>query len=218
MEPFKKHRGIVAIIDRANIDTDAIIPKQFLKEITRTGFGDKLFFDWRYLPDGTPDPEFVLNKDYFRNATVLVARNNFGCGSSREHAVWAIMQHGVPVVIAPRKLHKKVATPAFADIFRNNSVKNGLLAVELSSEEVEQIFQFITSNPGAEITVDLEKQEVIMHGEQDLIFNFEIDKGQKEYLMRGLDDIALTLENLSDIEAFEANHNSFSNCFEGLKP
>ena len=131
MKAFENFRGVILPLDRANVDTDAIIPKQFLKSIARTGFGESLFYDWRYLPGGKNNPEFVLNLEEYQNATILVARNNFGCGSSREHAVWAICQYGFRVVIAPWSGQGKNRIPGFADIFRNNSVKNGLLTVEL---------------------------------------------------------------------------------------
>src|SRR3989338_9815237 len=131
MQSFKSHRGKLATLDRSNVDTDQIIPKQFLKSIKRTGFGESLFFDWRYLPDGKPDPNFELNAPRFKNASILGVRNNFGCGSSREHAVWAIQQYGFHVVVAPRRDQGGVRVPAFADIFRSNCGKNGLLTIEL---------------------------------------------------------------------------------------
>src|SRR3989338_1077257 len=136
MEAFKSHRGIIATLDRSNVDTDQIIPKQFLKSIKRTGFEHNLFYDWRFLPDGKPNPAFELNQDSFKNASILVTRNNFGCGSSREHAVWAIQQYGFKAVIAPWKEINGSRIPAFADIFRSNSTKNGLLTVELKEAEV----------------------------------------------------------------------------------
>lgn len=202
MEAFKSHRGKTAPLDRANVDTDQIIPKQFLKSILRTGFGEGLFFDWRYLPDGKPDPAFELNKPEFKNATILVTRNNFGCGSSREHAVWALFQYGFRTIIAPRKGD----VPAFADIFHNNSVKNGLLNVQLQEAEVEEIFQMIGRYPGLEATVNLEEQRVTLHLPEEISFHFEIDRGIKEHLMRGLDEIGLTLEQDVTIAAFEKSH------------
>lgn len=198
MKPFKSHRGKIATLDRANVDTDQIIPKQFLKSIQRTGFGESLFFDWRYLPDGKPDPAFELNAPEFKNASILVARKNFGSGSSREHAVWAIQQYGFQAVIAPR----------FADIFRNNSMKNGLLTVELKEEEVEEIFQMTARNKGLEATVDLDEQRVILHLPEEISFHFEIDLGVKEHLIHGLDAIGLTLKHEAEITAFESRHNT----------
>ncbi len=203
MEPFSSHRGIVALLDRANVDTDQIIPKQFLKSIRRTGFGEALFFDWRYLPDGQPDPEFALNAPHFKGATILVTRNNFGCGSSREHAVWAIVQYGFKVVIAPSQVREGRHVPAFADIFRNNSVKNGLLLVELGEDEVEEIFQMVTRFKGLEATVDLDEQRVILDLPEEMAFHFDIDPGVKDHLKRGLDEIDMTLQYQAAISEFE---------------
>src|SRR5690349_1149959 len=163
MEKFTVVNGLVATMDRANVDTDAIIPKQFLKSIKRTGFGPSLFFDWRYLPDGKADPAFELNEPRFKGASILVARNNFGCGSSREHAVWAIAQYGFKVVIAPRKEIGGATIPAFADIFRNNCVKNGVLTIELSEPQVNEVFELVGRYKGLEATVDLDEQRVVLH-------------------------------------------------------
>ena len=196
MDAFKSHRGIVATLDRANVDTDQIIPKQFLKSIQRTGFGEALFFDWRYLPDGKPNPGFELNAPRFKGASILVARSNFGCGSSREHAVWAIQQCGFKAVIAP----------SFADIFRNNGVKNGLLTVELTEAEVEEIFRMAGRNAGLEATVDLDEQRVVLHLAEEIAFHFEVDPTVKEHLIRGLDEIGLTLKRESEIAVFERKH------------
>lgn len=207
MEPFSSHRGLVAILDRANVDTDAIIPKQFLKSIKRTGFGESLFFDWRYLPDGDPDPAFVLNHARYKGASILVVRNNFGCGSSREHAVWAIMQYGIRAVIAPRQEIGGAMVPGFADIFRNNSAKNGLLTVELSAAEVDQIFDLVERNKGLEATIDLDEQRVVLHLPEEVAYHFEIDPVVKKHLRHGLDDIALTLEHAAAIDEFEKRHN-----------
>lgn len=206
MQPFRSHRGTVALLDRANVDTDQIIPKQFLKSIARTGFGKSLFFDWRYLEDGaTPNPEFSLNAPRYGGASVLVTRNNFGCGSSREHAVWAISQYGFKAVIAPWEERNEVRVPGFADIFRNNSVKNGLLTIELSVAEVQQIFDWTERQSGLEATIDLEEQRVVLHlDEAEEAFHFEIDPAVKDHLVRGLDDIALTLEHVDAIAAYEA--------------
>ena len=196
MKPFKSHRGLIATLDRANVDTDQIIPKQFLKSIQRTGFGESLFFDWRYLPDGKPNLAFELNQPQFKNAAIFVTRKNFGSGSSREHAVWAIQQYGFQAVIAPR----------FADIFRNNSMKNGLLTVELKEEEVEEIFQMTARNKGLEATVNLDEQRVTLHLPEEISFHFEIDPGIKEHLIHGLDAIGLTLKQEKEIAAFETRH------------
>ena len=196
MEPFKNHRGILVTLDRSNVDTDQIIPKQFLKSIQRTGFGKSLFFDWRYLPDGQPDPAFELNAPRFKGASILIARNNFGSGSSREHAVWAIQQCGFKAVIAP----------SFADIFRNNSGKNGLLTVELKEAEVEEIFQMVGRYAGLEATVDLDEQRVTLHLPEEISFHFEVDATVKEHLIHGLDGIGLTLKQAEAISAFESRH------------
>jgi 3-isopropylmalate/(R)-2-methylmalate dehydratase small subunit len=206
MEPFSTHRGLIAILDRANVDTDAIIPKQFLKSIKRTGFGESLFFDWRYLPDGEPDPNFVLNQPRYRGASILAVRNNFGCGSSREHAVWAVMQYGFKAVIAPRQTIGGALIPGFADIFRNNAVKNGLLTVELDAHEVDKIFEMVERNKGLEATIDLDEQRVVLHLPEELAFHFDIDPVVKKHLRHGLDDIALTLEHETAIAEFERRH------------
>ena len=208
MKAFSTHRGRVAILDRANVDTDAIIPKQFLKSIKRTGFGESLFFDWRYLPDGSDNPAFVLNEPRYKGATILVARNNFGCGSSREHAVWACVQYGLRAIIAPRRRQEGAVIPAFADIFRNNSVKNGLLTIELEEAEVEELFIMIGRNTGVEMTVDLDEQRVVLHLPEELAFHFSIDPVVKKHLRHGLDDIALTLEHAGAITAFEQTHDA----------
>ena len=206
MEPFKSHRGLIATLDRANVDTDQIIPKQFLKSIARTGFGPQLFYDWRYLPDGKPNPDFSLNAHRFQGASVLVARNNFGCGSSREHAVWAIQQDGFQVVIAPWQQRDQTRVPAFADIFRNNCAKNALLTVELAEPEVEEIFQMAARYAGLEATVDLDRQRVTLHLPEEIAFHFEIDASVKERLIHGLDEIGLTLKHDAAIRAFESRH------------
>jgi 3-isopropylmalate/(R)-2-methylmalate dehydratase small subunit len=203
MEKFNTFTGIVAGVDRANIDTDALIPKEHLKSIKRTGFGAALFSDWRYNDDGSDNPEFVLNKPETKEAEILVTRNNCGCGSSREHAVWAVVQYGFKAVIAPR--HED--TPGFADIFRNNCGKNGLLTIELSAEQVDEIFQTLEKEPGVKGTVDLENQKVILlSADGDKVYPFEIAADLKTKLLEGLDDIALTLQYEADIEAYEATH------------
>jgi 3-isopropylmalate/(R)-2-methylmalate dehydratase small subunit len=208
MEPFKSHRGKIALLDRANVDTDQIIPKQFLKSVKKTGFGEHLFFDWRYLPDGNPNPDFSLNQPQFQGASILVARNNFGCGSSREHAVWAIQQDGYKVVIAPKKGSGDIGIPAFADIFRSNAGNNGLLTVELTEEEVDQIFQATQETEGLEATANLGDQKITLHLSKELIFNFEIDAAVKDHLINGLDPIELTLKQEAKIRSFEAKHNN----------
>ena len=206
MTPFTTHRGILATLDRSNVDTDAIIPKQFLKSIKRTGFGVSLFFDWRYQADGLDNPAFELNAPRFKGASILVARNNFGCGSSREHAVWAVAQYGFRAVIAPRRAIGGETVPGFADIFRNNCVKNGVLTIELSEEEVEEIFQLVARHDGLQATIDLAAQRVVLHLPSERAFRFEIDPVVKKHLLQGLDDIALTLEHAGDISAFEQRH------------
>lgn len=202
MEAFKDHRGLIAPLDRANVDTDQIIAKQFLKSIRRTGYGESLFFDWRYLPDGSDNPEFELNKPRYKDASILVTRNNFGCGSSREHAVWAVAQYGFRAIIAP----KKGDIPAFADIFHNNCVKNGVLNIQLSEAEVEEIFQMVDRFEGLEATVNLEEQRVTLHLSEEISFHFEIDKAVKNHLIRGLDEIGLTLEQSHQIKSFEETY------------
>ncbi len=202
MEAFKSHRGKIVLMDRANVDTDAIIPKQFLKSIRRTGYGENLFFDWRYLTNGQPNPDFELNKPQAQGATILVAQNNFGCGSSREHAVWALTQYGFKVILAP----KKENIPAFADIFHNNSIKNGLLNVELKPSEIDEIFQMAARYPGLEATINLEEQRVTLHLPEEISFHFEIEKSIKDHLIRGLDEIGLSLQHEKEITAFEKRH------------
>ncbi len=207
MEAFKSHRGLIATLDTANVDTDQIIAKQFLKSIKKTGFGEHVFYDWRFSPDGKPNPEFPLNQDRFRGASILVARNNFGCGSSREHAVWAVHQYGFKAVIAPWKESNGLRIPGFADIFRSNSTKNGLLTVELSEVEVEEIFQMVNRYKGLEATINLEEQRVTLNLPEEISFHFEIDQSIKEHLVRGLDEIEQTLQHENAIKAFESRHN-----------
>ena len=208
MDPIRSHRGKLALLDRANVDTDQIIPKQFLKSIARTGFGPQLFHDWRYLADGRPNPEFPLNAPRFAGASILVVRNNFGCGSSREHAVWAIAQDGYRAVIAPWQDRGGTRVPGFADIFKNNASKNALLTVELSEPEIEQTFQLVDRFPGLEATVDLDHQRVTLHLPEEVSFHFEIDPAVKERLIHGLDDIGLTLKQEPAIAAFERRHDA----------
>jgi 3-isopropylmalate/(R)-2-methylmalate dehydratase small subunit len=208
MKAFENFRGVILPLDRANVNTDTIIPKQFLKSIARTGFGESLFYDGRYLPGGKDNPEFILNREEYQNATILVARNNFGCGSSREHAVWAICQYGFRVVIAPWSGEGKDRIPGFADIFRNNSVKNGLLTLELSETEVEKIFQEAHKEPGLEMTLHLIDQTATLHGSHEISFHFEIDPSVKERFLLGLDDIDITLKEGKTIREFEARHDT----------
>lgn len=201
MEKFTVHTGLVIPLDRSNVDTDAIIPKQYLKSIQRTGFGPTLFDDWRYLEPGepgmdhskrTPNPDFVLNAPRFAGASVLLARENFGCGSSREHAVWALTDYGIRAVIAP----------SYADIFFNNSFKNGLLPLTLPAEVVDQLFVEAQATEGYQLTVNLEEQQVVTPS--GTAFAFSIDEFRKYCLLNGLDDIGLTLQHADDIRAYEA--------------
>lgn len=210
MEAFTTHTGIIATLDRANVDTDAIIPKQFLKSIKRTGYGPNAFFDWRYKADGSVNPDFELNKSRFEGGSVLVTRNNFGCGSSREHAVWALVQDGYRVIIAPEKKVGNKTLPAFADIFRINAVKNGLLTVELSIDQVDQLFELVAANQGLRAEIDLKKQQVMVLTEPACTYSFEIESGAREQLLKGLDDIDQTLQYETDITRFEASHNPLS--------
>lgn len=209
MKAFKKHTGLIATLNRSNVDTDAIIPKQFLKSISRGGYGPNAFFDWRYKPDGSLDQDFELNHPRFEGRSILVARNNFGCGSSREHAVWALAQDGYEVIIAPWKEINGERVNAFADIFRTNAVKNGVLLVELSEEEVNFIFEHLEANERLEATADLIEQQVVLHDADKTVFNFKIEPGDKEQLISGLDDIDLTLRYESDITRFEETHNPY---------
>ena len=210
MEPFTTHTGIVATLDRANVDTDAIIPKQFLKSIKRTGYGPNAFFDWRYTSDGEPEPNFELNQPRFEGRSILVTRNNFGCGSSREHAVWALVQDGYRVVIAPWKETGSQRIAAFADIFRINAAKNGLLLVELSDEEVNAIFDMVAAQTGLQAAVDLDKQQVEIQGTVPNTYRFDIESGAKEQLLKGLDDIDQTLLYEADITRFEKEYDLYA--------
>jgi len=192
MQPFRFHKGLVAPLYRANIDTDQIIPKQFLKRIERTGFGEFLFFDWRREKDGGPDTVFVLNQLRYAGASILVTGKNFGCGSSREHAVWAIADFGFRAVIAP----------SFADIFANNCLKNGLLTVVLSEDEVGEIVRRASAFPTYEVTVDLEQCKV--YDDHGFCASFPVDEFARQCLLDGLDDIGLTLQHENEIAAYEA--------------
>ena len=200
MEKFVRHDGLVAPLDRANVDTDQIIPKQFLKSIKRTGFGPNLFDEWRYLDEGSPgqdnsvrpvNKDFVLNLPAFQGASVLITRRNFGCGFSREHAPWALMDFGFKAIIAP----------SFADIFYNNCFKNGLLPIVLSEDNVEALFQAVNGKEGYRLTIDLEGQQVIP--ESGAALPFEIDEFRKHCLLNGLDEIGLTLNEADAIRAYE---------------
>ena len=197
MEKLVEIEGAVAPLDRANVDTDQIIPKQFLKRIERTGFGKFLFFDWRYLPDGSPNPDFELNRPGYEGATILVAGKNFGCGSSREHAPWALMDYGFRVLIAP----------SFADIFYNNCFKNGMLPVILPEDAVRYLLGQATEHPGYKVEVSLEDQEV--RDPKGFRASFEIEPFRRHCLLNGLDDIELTLQHAAAIEAFEAHRPAF---------
>ena len=191
MQAFTQHTGLVATMDRANVDTDQIIPKQFLKRIERTGFGQFLFYDWRFHDDGSDNPDFELNQPQVQGASILVARRNFGSGSSREHAVWALEDFGFRAVIAP----------SFADIFYNNCFKNGVLPIYLSEEQVEQLFAKVAADPGYQLTIDLEQQQVT--DSSGLTLAFEVDASRRHNLLHGLDDIAQTLQHEDKITAFE---------------
>jgi 3-isopropylmalate/(R)-2-methylmalate dehydratase small subunit len=201
MEPFRIHTGLVAPIDRANVDTDAIIPKQFLKSIKRSGFGPNLFDEWRYLDHGEPgmdnstrprNPQFVLNDPRYQGASILLARRNFGCGSSREHAPWALHDYGFRALIAP----------SYADIFHNNCFKNGLLPIVLKESEVDRLFADTFAFPGFRLTVDLERQ-MVSTVDGSLAYHFEVEPYRKHRLLNGLDDIGLTLEHAEAIRAFQ---------------
>lgn len=192
MLPFRIHTGIVAPLDRPNVDTDQIIPKQFLKRIERTGFGQFLFYDWRYTAKGEPDRSFVLNADEYQGATILVAGKNFGCGSSREHAPWALLDYGFRAIIAP----------SFADIFANNCMKNGIVPGVLSEAEVEELFRRTNDGQGYQVTVDLERR--LVEDGQGFSASFVLDDFHRHCLMEGLDDIALTQHYQPQIAAYEA--------------
>lgn len=195
MKSFKKHRGLVATLDRQHVDTDQIIPKQFLKRVERTGFAEFLFYDWRYLENGkTPDPDFELNRPRFKGASILLTRDNFGCGSSREHAPWAIQEYGFHVLIAP----------SFADIFYNNCFKNGMLPIVLDAKIVDRLFKEVRERAGYELEIDLEKQSIRTPGGETI--QFELNSFRKYCLLNGLDDIGLTLQHESKISSYEKSH------------
>jgi 3-isopropylmalate/(R)-2-methylmalate dehydratase small subunit len=203
MEKFSKINGLVAPLDRANVDTDAIIPKQFLKSIKRAGFGPNAFDEWRYLDHGEPgmdnskreiNPDFVLNQSRYQGSQVLLTRENFGCGSSREHAPWALADYGFRVIIAP----------SFADIFFNNCFKNGLLPIRLDADTVEILFKAEAANAGFKLDIDLEAQTIT--APDGTVYSFDVDPFRKHCLLNGLDDIGLTLQHMDEISAFEAKH------------
>jgi 3-isopropylmalate/(R)-2-methylmalate dehydratase small subunit len=197
MKPFTVHTGIVGTLDRVNVDTDQIIPKQFLKRIERTGFEDALFFDWRFNADGSPNPAFELNQPRFAGASILLTRANFGCGSSREHAPWALENYGFRVVIAP----------SYADIFFNNCFKNGMLPIKLSEAQVEDLFQRTKARDGYQLTVDLAEQTITDN--EGLRIGFDVDAFRKHCLLHGLDDIGLTLQHEDKIASYEARRRAF---------
>jgi 3-isopropylmalate/(R)-2-methylmalate dehydratase small subunit len=192
MEPFRIHRGSAVPLDRANVDTDQIIPKQFLKRVERSGYGDFLFYGWRYLPDGSPDPAFILNQPQFAGASILLAGRNFGCGSSREHAPWALRDYGFRALIAP----------AFADIFATNCCKNGILACVLPDSQVAELMRRSAAVPGYQLTVDLESRRI--HDAAGFEAAFSIDDFRRKFLLEGLDDIGLTLKHAAEIDDYEA--------------
>ena len=203
MQKFALLNGLVAPLDRANVDTDAIIPKQFLKSIKRSGFGPNAFDEWRYLDHGEPgmdnsrrplNTDFVLNQPRYQGAQILLARENFGCGSSREHAPWALEDYGFRVIIAP----------TFADIFFNNCFKNGVLPIRLDAEKVDALFKAVEANPGYKLKIDLEQQTI--SAPDGLVYKFEVDAFRKHCLLNGLDDIGLTLQHVDEIKAFETKH------------
>ena len=196
MNAFRQHTGLVAPLDRANVDTDQIIPKQFLKRIERTGFGQFLFYDWRYTTDGFLNPSFVLNEPRYHGASILVADKNFGCGSSREHAPWALGEYGFRVIIAP----------SFADIFANNCFKNGMLAIALGEDQVREIMQRAQTRTGYAMTIDLERQTI--EDPSGLSIPFAVGEFQRYCLLEGLDDIGLTLRYEDRIKDYEATHAS----------
>lgn len=198
MSGFKQHTGLVVPLDAANVDTDAIIPKQFLQKVNRIGFGKHLFHDWRFLDDAgeQPNPDFVMNEPRYQGASILLARENFGCGSSREHAPWALADYGIQVMIAP----------SFADIFYGNSINNQMVPVRLTEQQVDEIFQFVEENESAQVTVDLELMQVKANGKT---YPFEIDEFRRHCLLNGLDNIGLTLQHEAKIAAYEAKIPNF---------
>ncbi len=196
MEPFTTLTGVAAPLDRANVDTDQIIPKQFLKRIERTGFGPFCFFDWRYNDDGSPNPDFILNQEGYQSASILIAGRNFGSGSSREHAPWALEDMGIKAILAP----------SYADIFFNNCFKNGMLPVVLPEETIRELLARATERPGYTLTVDLERQ--VVADQEGIVASFDVDPFRRDCLLNGLDDIGLTLKHAEAIASFEHTRNS----------
>lgn len=194
MKPFETLKSKAAPLDLPNVDTDQIIPKQFLKRVERTGFGQFLFYDWRFRDDGSENPDFSLNRPEAKGAQILLARDNFGCGSSREHAPWALLDYGFRVIIAP----------SFADIFYNNCFQNGILPIVLDSDKVDRLFEIVQSNPETEFTIDLEKQTITANNQEE--FHFDIDPEKKNKLLKGIDDIGWTLQFEDAIAAYEKSH------------
>jgi 3-isopropylmalate/(R)-2-methylmalate dehydratase small subunit len=204
MQPFSTHAGLVVPLDRVNVDTDQIMPKQFLKLLTKQGYGRFLFYDWRYLPGDVPNPDFVLNQPRYQGGSILLARANFGCGSSREHAPWGILDYGFRVVIAP----------SFADIFFYNSVKNGILLITLPEAQIDDLFRRTEANSGYRLNVDLPNQTI---GDgRELALRFEIEPFRKQTLLEGLDEIGVTLKQESKIAAYEAQHQPSDTLYEPL--
>ena len=202
MQPFTTHTGLVMPLDRVNVDTDQMVPKQFLKSLTREGFGRILFYDWRYLPGEKPNPGFVLNFPHYKGASILLARTNFGCGSSREHAPWGVKDYGFRAIIAP----------SYADIFYNNCFKNGILPAILTEAEVDQLFQHTESEQGYSLSIDLPTQTIKdIYGH---VYNFDIAPSRKEVLLNGLDDIAASLLHASEIATYEKSHPSVATMFD----
>jgi len=202
MIPFSKHTGLVMPMDRVNVDTDQMVPKQFLKALTREGFGKTLFYDWRYLPGEKPNPDFILNQPRYKGASVLLARANFGCGSSREHAPWAILDYGFRVIVAP----------SYADIFYNNCFKNGILPVTLPGDQIDELFRRAEAKEGYSLTADLETQ--VVSDDAGLHYSFQVDPFRRECLLNGWDDIGLSLRFEKDIASFEQAHPRHAEMFE----
>ena len=202
MQPFTTHSGVVAPLDRVNVDTDQMVPKQFLKALTREGFGRILFYDWRYFPGEKPNPDFVLNFPRYRGASVLLTRANFGCGSSREHAPWGVKDYGFRAILAP----------SYADIFYNNCFKNGILPAILTESEVQELFERTENEEGYSLSIDLPQQTISdNHG---LVFRFEIAPARKEVLLKGLDDIGQTMRHADAIDNYEKSHRASATMFE----
>jgi 3-isopropylmalate/(R)-2-methylmalate dehydratase small subunit len=204
MKPFTTHTGLVLPLDRVNVDTDQMVPKQFLKALTREGFGRTLFYDWRYLPGEKPNPEFILNWPQYKGASILLTRANFGCGSSREHAPWAIGDYGFRALIGP----------SFADIFYNNCFKNGILPAVLKPHEVDELFRRAESEKGYKLTADLPNQTI--SDSYGLVYKFEIAPSRKEVLLKGLDDIGTSLQHAAAIDAYEKSHPGTATMYDPL--